>query len=174
MLAEAGHDSVHTSQLPEGNRISDATLADLADDEDRVVITKDRDFRNSHLLRRSPRRLLTVSTGNVANTELLALFAENLDTVVDALSEADYVELGPSGLIVHGDRDLNAVRLVADDAAASFDDQRLPPELSGVKFRRGKPLGAEQELLAGSPAGRTSTITTPPEVLVSRAGDLTP
>ena len=66
LLAEAGHDSVHTSQLPEGNRTTDATLADMADDEDRVVITKDRDFRNSHLLRQSPRRLLTVSTGNAA------------------------------------------------------------------------------------------------------------
>jgi predicted nuclease of predicted toxin-antitoxin system len=104
LLADAGHDSVHTSQLPEGNRIPDTTLADLADDEARVVVTKDRDFRNSHLLRRIPRRLLTVSTGNVANAELLALFAEHLDTVVDALSEADYVELGPTGLIVHGDR----------------------------------------------------------------------
>ena len=101
LLAEAGHDCVHTSQLPEGNRTPDATLADLADDEDRVVVTKDRDFRNSHLLRRSPRRLLTVSTGNVANAELLALFAEHLDTVVDALSEAEHVELGPTGLIVH-------------------------------------------------------------------------
>ncbi len=105
LLAEAGHDSVHTSQLPDGNRVSDATLADLADNEDRVVITKDRDFRNSHLLRRSPRRLLTVSTGNVSNTVLLALFAENLGSVVEALSEADHVELGPGGLIVHRDRD---------------------------------------------------------------------
>jgi len=59
---------------------------------------------------------------------------------------------------------------VPDDATASFDEQRIPPELCGVKFRRGKPFGAEQELLAGEPAGRTSTITTPPEVLVSRAG----
>ena len=42
LLAEAGHDSVHTSQLPEGNRTTDATLANLADDEDRVVVTKDR------------------------------------------------------------------------------------------------------------------------------------
>jgi predicted nuclease of predicted toxin-antitoxin system len=104
LLTDAGHDSVHTSQLLEGNRIPDATLADLADDEDRVLITKDRDFRNSHLLRRTPRRLLTVSTGNIANTELLALFAENLDTVVDELVEADYVELDSNGLIVHDDR----------------------------------------------------------------------
>ena len=42
--------------------------------------------------------------GNVANAELLALFAEHLDTVVDWLSEAHYVELGPTGLIMHGDR----------------------------------------------------------------------
>ena len=104
LLADAGHDSVHTSQLPEGNRIPDATLAGLADGEDRVVVTKDRDFRNSHLLHRTPQRLLIVSTGNVANAELLTLFTENLDTVVNALSEADYVELGPTGLIVHGDR----------------------------------------------------------------------
>jgi hypothetical protein len=33
---------------------------------------------------------------------------------------------------------------------------------------------AEREVLAGSPAGRTSTTTKPPEVVVSRAGDLTP
>jgi predicted nuclease of predicted toxin-antitoxin system len=104
LLAEAGHDSVHTSLLPRGNRTTDATLAGLVDDEDRLVITKDRAFRNSHLLRRSPRRLLTVSAGNVANAELLALFADNLGTVVDALSEADFVELGPRGLIVHRDR----------------------------------------------------------------------
>ena len=34
--------------------------------------------------------------------------------------------------------------------------------------------GAEREVLAGSPAGRTWTITKPPELVASRAGDLTP
>ena len=33
---------------------------------------------------------------------------------------------------------------------------------------------AEQEVLAGSPVGRTPTIAKPPEVVASRAGDLTP
>ena len=63
--------------------------------------------------------------------------------------------------------------LSSDDAAASFDDQ---PTATGAV--RGQVLErearrAEQELLAASPAGRTSTITKPPEVLVSRSGDLT-
>jgi hypothetical protein len=47
-----------------------------------VVITKDRDFRDSHLLRSSPRRLLVVS----------------------ALEKAAFVELWTDRLIVHGDR----------------------------------------------------------------------
>ena len=51
LLRAAGHDVVHTSQLPEGNRTTDAALATLADQEERVVVTKDRDFRDTHLLR---------------------------------------------------------------------------------------------------------------------------
>ncbi len=40
-LAAAGHDAVHTSELPNGNRTPDAEIAALADAEDRVVVTKD-------------------------------------------------------------------------------------------------------------------------------------
>jgi len=101
LLREAGHDCVHTSQLPEGNRSTDAALVALADSEDRVVVTKDRDFRDGHLLRRSPRRLLIVSTGNITNVALLSLFADNLQAVVDSLTEAAFVEFGLAGLIVH-------------------------------------------------------------------------
>ncbi|MGI8753014.1 MAG: DUF5615 family PIN-like protein [Acidimicrobiales bacterium] len=101
-LVTAGHDAVHTSQLPEGNRATDASLSALADAEDRIVVTKDRDFRDSHLLRRSPRRLLVVATGNIANNDLLTLVTNNLTTVVEALSEAAFVELRWTGLVIHG------------------------------------------------------------------------
>jgi predicted nuclease of predicted toxin-antitoxin system len=37
------------------------------------VVTKDADFRNSHLLSGSPRRLLIVTTGNITNDALLEL-----------------------------------------------------------------------------------------------------
>ncbi|MGL4174999.1 MAG: DUF5615 family PIN-like protein [Dermatophilaceae bacterium] len=55
-------------------RTSDARIAEVADEEGRVVVTKDRDFRDAHLLSGSPRRLLVVATGNITNTALLALF----------------------------------------------------------------------------------------------------
>ena len=74
----------------------------MADGEGRVVVTKDRDFRDGHLLLSgSPRRLLIVATGNITNAALLALFEANVHAVVGALGEADFVELGPNALVVH-------------------------------------------------------------------------
>ena len=62
-ISAAGH-VIHTSELPDGNRTTDAKVAEAADADERVVITKDREFRNSHLLRSTPRHLLIV--GEVA------------------------------------------------------------------------------------------------------------
>lgn len=56
-LNAAGHDALHTSELPEGNRTPDAGIAELADAQNRIVLTKDRDFRDGYLLRGSPTRL---------------------------------------------------------------------------------------------------------------------
>lgn len=61
-LIDAGHDALHTAQLSDGNRTTDEEIARIADEQDRVVVSKDRDFRDSHLLRRTPRRLLVVAT----------------------------------------------------------------------------------------------------------------
>lgn len=103
-ISAAGHDVIHTSELPAGNRTTDAQIAKAADADDRVVITKDRDFRNSHLLQSTPRRLLIVATGNISNDDLTALFAQELEAIIAALDEATFVELGPDSLIVHHDR----------------------------------------------------------------------
>ena len=99
-LAEAGHDAVHTSELSDGNHTTDAEITRRADDEDRVVVTKDWDFRDSHLLRSVPRRLLLVATGNITNNDLLSLFDRHLDAIVAAQEEAPFVELAPDRLIV--------------------------------------------------------------------------
>jgi predicted nuclease of predicted toxin-antitoxin system len=106
-LSEAGHDAVHTTQLPDGNRTTDATIAKLADRDDRIVVTKDRDFRDGHLLGGIPRRLLVVATGNITNSALLGLFRDYLSEIVAAFDEADFVELRPSTLVLHGGRDPN-------------------------------------------------------------------
>jgi predicted nuclease of predicted toxin-antitoxin system len=102
-LSGVGHDVVHSSALPDGNRTSDQVLADVADADDRVMVTKDRDFEISHALRRRPRRLLLVTTGNIANNALIDLFENNLAVIEQELSAADYVELTSDAVIVHRD-----------------------------------------------------------------------
>jgi predicted nuclease of predicted toxin-antitoxin system len=100
-LAEVGHDAIHTSDLPNGNRSTDAEIARRADAENRVVVTKDRDFRDGHLLSGTPRRLLVVATGNITNNALMTLFTTHVDVLIAALEEADFVELGPNAVVVH-------------------------------------------------------------------------
>ena len=104
LLSQAGHDAIHVATLPRGSRSTDAEVAAAADEEDRLVVTKDRDFRDSHLLQGTPRCLLAVVTGNITNTALLALFTANLEQIVLAVEESRFVELGPTNLVVHDDR----------------------------------------------------------------------
>jgi predicted nuclease of predicted toxin-antitoxin system len=78
----------------------------MADSNDRVVVTKDRDFETSHALRRSPRRLLHVTTGNIANNALVSLFENNLAVIEQELSSADYVEVTSNAVIVHRNLEL--------------------------------------------------------------------
>ena len=105
VLSSMGHDSIHTSCMPAGNRSSDAAVTELADSEDRVVVSKDSDFRDGHLLRGEPRRLLVVATGNITNDDLIRLFEAHLDAIIAAFGESAFIELRPTRLIVHADRD---------------------------------------------------------------------
>jgi predicted nuclease of predicted toxin-antitoxin system len=97
-LNRAGHDAVHTIGLPDGNRSTDSQIAQRADIDGRVVVTKDQDFRDGHLLARSPRQLLVVASGNITNDALLSLFELHLDAIVSALDEAEFVELSQDAL----------------------------------------------------------------------------
>jgi predicted nuclease of predicted toxin-antitoxin system len=68
-LSAAGCDAVHTFDLPDKNRTTDQELLDLADREQRVIVTKDSDFVDSHILNGRPAKLLLISTGNISNRE---------------------------------------------------------------------------------------------------------
>ena len=100
-LKREGHDAVHTLELQNGNRTSDLEIIRIADAERRVVVTKDADFVNSYHITGKPKKLLLISTGNINNADLEALFTANLPAVVAALTTAGLVELTRSSLITH-------------------------------------------------------------------------
>lgn len=77
-LTTAGHEAIHTLDLPRGNRTPDSDITSIAVLEKRAVITKDEDFVTQFHLCGAPPKLLLVSTGNISNDSLSHLFAVNL------------------------------------------------------------------------------------------------
>jgi predicted nuclease of predicted toxin-antitoxin system len=57
-LNAAGHEAVHTLDLPNKNRTTDQQLLEVADREQRVLIP---DFVDSHILNARPAKLLLIS-----------------------------------------------------------------------------------------------------------------
>lgn len=100
-LEARGHDAIHTLDMPAGNKTTDGEIIAAADDQHRVVVTKDRDFRDSHLLTGRPDRLLVVSTGNIRNRELLGIFEDHLDEILELFAESQFLELTADRLIAH-------------------------------------------------------------------------
>ena len=99
-LNKQNHDAVHTSHLPKGNRTTDSEILQLSDEERRIVITKDRDFIDSFLIRRQPNRLLLVATGNITNKALLKLFRDSLPELVRCFEANHCVELTTDRLLI--------------------------------------------------------------------------
>ena len=92
-LNAAGHETVHTRDLPARNRTTDPDINELSLREQRVVISKDTDFYHSHLLHGKPFKLVLVRTGNIGTRELAALFERHLGEIVSALETHSLIEL---------------------------------------------------------------------------------
>ena len=100
-LREAGHDATHTLDLPRGNRTTDNEINNLSLREQRTVVTKDEEFVNRFLVTREPFKLLLISTGNIKNNDLEAVFVSQIPGIALTLASRDFIELTRFGLVVH-------------------------------------------------------------------------
>lgn len=100
-LTDSGHDAIHTLELPRANRTADDEICRVADEEKRIVVTKDDDFVYSFFIKACPGRLLLVSTGNISNNDLLGLFRDQLREILAAFSEHKFVELTRDSILLH-------------------------------------------------------------------------
>ncbi|MCP9774947.1 DUF5615 family PIN-like protein [Cyanobium sp. WAJ14-Wanaka] len=99
-LPAEGCDTLHTLDLPDGNRTPDALISTLADQQQRVVFSKDTDFIQSHLLQGTPRQLLVIAKGNIRNAELSALVLNALPLLKNLFAAHQLVELHRSAIII--------------------------------------------------------------------------
>jgi len=101
ILIQKGFDAKHVLELPRKDLTEDEEIIQVADSEDRVVVTKDLDFYHSFMIRRKPNRLLIISTGNIKNKLLFDLFRANISRIKISFEECNLVEMSVNELIGH-------------------------------------------------------------------------
>ena len=93
VLAQHGHEAIHTLELPSKNATKDNVLNQLSVDEERIVISKDSDFFYSHLVLSRPWKLVLVRTGNLSTRDLCSLFERHISELERALMQYSLVEI---------------------------------------------------------------------------------
>lgn len=100
-LKDKGYDVVHTDDLPDKERTTDKEIKTISADQNRIVITKDSDFLDSHIITQVPSKLLLVTTGNIINKSLIHLFDVYFETIVELFNSYDLIELDNEQIIGH-------------------------------------------------------------------------
>lgn len=78
----------------------DAEICKYADENNFVVITKDEDFKNSHFINNTPKKVIRVTLGNISNSELLELFLKYLPFITPlSIKDTFYIEIGREQII---------------------------------------------------------------------------
>jgi len=100
-LVTMGYDVLHTENLATKEFTKDSEIRAFCAKENRILITKDTDFLDSHLLKGLPSKLVLVTTGNISNSDLIRIFGNHFGQMVDLLSVYDLIELGNESLFGH-------------------------------------------------------------------------
>ncbi|MGB4958743.1 MAG: DUF5615 family PIN-like protein [Saprospiraceae bacterium] len=87
IFIDLGYDAVHTKSYSEGIFLSDTAIRKLALQENRIIITKDSDFYNSHFIDAKMPPVLYLKIGNISNKDLISLIKNNLSTIVLAFDQ---------------------------------------------------------------------------------------
>ncbi len=90
-----GHQAIHVNDILDGFYTKDSEISRYANESGFTVMTKDADFKNSHLLENSPSRLLKISLGNIPTKRLIEILEANLEEIVEHFqTEKCLIELG--------------------------------------------------------------------------------
>ena len=79
-------DVIHTDNLPQKEFSTDHEIRKISVEQNRIVITKDADFLDSHLITGIPSKLIFISTGTISTKLLLQL----IDKYFEVLTFKDF------------------------------------------------------------------------------------
>ena len=79
---QKGCSSTHINQVLQKWYTSDSDICKYADENSMVVITKDTDFKNSHFINKTPKKIIRIALGNISNSELITLIINYLPFIL--------------------------------------------------------------------------------------------
>lgn len=94
-------EAVHGGDILDGMRTKDNEFSRYADENNFVILTKDSDFKNTHFLQNTPKRLIKINLGNISNSQLIEVFDKHLSSIVTAvLNDKVYIEINKNSINV--------------------------------------------------------------------------
>ena len=99
-LINVGHHATHINRVLEGSKTKDIVIAQFADTNDQIVVTKDEDFENLHFATNSPKKLIRILLGNINTSALIQVFEKHIPEI-EKLKQFDrfYIEIGVNQFI---------------------------------------------------------------------------
>lgn len=94
VFSNRGYEAYHTLDLPKKNNTSDLEILQFMEETDYVLITKDKDFYDSFVLKHQPKKLILVRVGNIKIKDLKAIFENNFDKLLKLINYKDLVIVG--------------------------------------------------------------------------------
>jgi len=80
-LQKQGYIALHINEVLDKWITTDIAICQYADENDLIIITKDFDFVDFYHIRKSPRKLLKITLGNIATNNLIKLISEALPLI---------------------------------------------------------------------------------------------
>jgi len=93
--------AIHVNQILQKWYTTDADICKYADERSLVVITKDQDFKNSHFINKTPKKVIRVTLGNISNSDLINLFDKYLPFILPLSDKPEmYIEISKEQIII--------------------------------------------------------------------------
>ena len=104
-LDNLGTEAIHTTHYLEGHKMADSKIIQIAIDDDRIIISKDADFRDHFLIKGIPPKILLLKTGNISNKNLIKLLTNSFSKI-EQLFEDD------NGMVILGSDTITGYKTV--------------------------------------------------------------
>lgn len=86
-----GFEAIHVNNILDSSETKDSDISSYADKKNLIIITKDSDFRYSHFIKKTPKKLIKINLGNISNQKLEKIFTTNISKIQKLNSKPNFL-----------------------------------------------------------------------------------